>query len=118
MKKIHIITLSLLTVTIQSSFATAASDVEVLTVTATRYKQDPAKIPGSVKLIRADELKDQINISDDLTNVLATLVPGMTPSRQKLSNQGENLRGRTAGSMLRSSNRKISVHGWNWSENF
>ena len=69
---------------------------ETMVVTATRYSQDTDKIPGSIHVISSEELKQQTAVSDDLTSVIANLVPGMTPSRQKLSNQGENLRGRTA----------------------
>jgi iron complex outermembrane receptor protein len=69
---------------------------ETMVVTATRYSQDTDKIPGSINVISNEEIKQQTTVSDDLTSVIANLVPGMTPSRQKLSNQGENLRGRTA----------------------
>lgn len=69
---------------------------ENMVVTATRYSQDADKIPGSIHVISEQELKQQTAVSDDLTSVIANLVPGMTPSRQKLSTQGENLRGRTA----------------------
>ncbi|MGR5349809.1 TonB-dependent receptor [Vibrio mediterranei] len=69
---------------------------ENMVVTATRYSQDADKIPGSIHVISEQELKQQTAVSDDLTSVIANLIPGMTPSRQKLSTQGENLRGRTA----------------------
>ncbi|WP_163937253.1 TonB-dependent receptor [Paraferrimonas sp. SM1919] len=73
-----------------------AQEVETITVTATRYKQDPDKIPGSISVLKSAEIERQLSVSDDITSVIAKLVPGMTPSRQKLSNQGENFRGRTA----------------------
>jgi len=79
--------------------AKSASDtalLETVVVIATRYQQDIDKIPGAVTVISQQELKTQLSFSDDLPSVLATLIPSMTPSRQKLSNQGENLRGRTA----------------------
>lgn len=71
-------------------------ELGTVTVTATRYQQDINKIPGAITVIDEQNLKTQLSVSDDLTSVLANLVPSMTPSRQKLSNQGENLRGRTA----------------------
>jgi iron complex outermembrane receptor protein len=71
-------------------------DKETIVITATRYQQDIDKIPGAITVITENDIRKQISISDDLTSVLANLVPSMTPSRQKLSNQGENLRGRTA----------------------
>jgi len=96
--------LSVLALSISQAMAQAPVDTETdsvkidetIVVTATRYLQDVDKIPGSITVITEEEISKQISISDDLTSVLANMVPGMTPSRQKLSNQGENLRGRTA----------------------
>jgi iron complex outermembrane receptor protein len=73
-----------------------ASLLETIVVTATRYQQDIDKIPGAITVISRQDLDTQLSFSDDLPSVLATLIPSMTPSRQKLSNQGENLRCRTA----------------------
>lgn len=69
---------------------------ETFVITATRYQQDVDKIPGAITVIKEEDIARQLSVSDDLTAMLSTLVPSMTPSRQKLSNQGENLRGRTA----------------------
>ncbi|MGY3572396.1 TonB-dependent receptor [Vibrio paucivorans] len=69
---------------------------ETVVVTATRYSQTPDKVAGAVTVIDSEQLEQQAIISDDLTSAIATLVPSMTPSRQKMSNQGENLRGRQA----------------------
>lgn len=95
--------LSLLTLSITNVIAAesstsenALSAQETLVVTATRYSQSPDKIAGAVTVIDSEQIEQQSIISDDLTSVIATLVPGMTPSRQKMSNQGENLRGRQA----------------------
>lgn len=70
--------------------------LETVVVTATRYSQDTDKIAGAVSVISSEQIEQQRIIADDLTSVVAALVPSMTPSRQKMSNQGENLRGRTA----------------------
>ncbi|OIN28947.1 TonB-dependent receptor [Vibrio barjaei] len=101
-----VVSLSLLALSIGQAFATEEVNEsqptnkqktdENMVVTATRYSQDTDKIPGSVHVISEKELEQQTAVSDDLTSVIANLVPGMTPSRQKLSTQGENLRGRTA----------------------
>ncbi|MDA9558266.1 TonB-dependent receptor plug domain-containing protein [Vibrio sp.] len=87
---------SLLSLSIFNTFADDGTNSETVTVSATRYSQDIDKIPGAVSVISEESLNEQRIISDDLTSVIATMVPSMTPSRQKLSNQGENLRGRTA----------------------
>ena len=90
---------TLMTMTVSTTVVASENNLqtlEPLIIKTTRYKQDITKIPGTVQVISSRELKKQITISDDLTSVVANLVPSMTPSRQKLSNQGENLRGRTA----------------------
>lgn len=81
---------------VESDSSNKDQSLETVVVSATRYQQDIDKIPGSVTVISQQELQTQLSFNDDLTSVLGKLVPGMTPSRQKLSNQGENLRGRTA----------------------
>jgi len=99
-----ILPLSLVALCVNQAFAQSTTDNknsklnidETIVVTATRYQQDVNKIPGAITVITEDDIEKQISVSDDLTSVLANLVPSMTPSRQKLSNQGENLRGRTA----------------------
>lgn len=95
-------TLSVLALSIASAHAetdaqnAGVEEMETVVVTATRYTQTPDKIAGAVTVIDSEDIKEQSIISDDLTSILATLVPGITPSRQKMSNQGENLRGRQA----------------------
>jgi iron complex outermembrane receptor protein len=100
-----ILPLSLIALSVNPAVAQSSNDIkntqnkvadETIVITATRYQQDVDKIPGAITVITEDDIAKQISISDDLTSVLANLVPSMTPSRQKLSNQGENLRGRTA----------------------
>ncbi|MEG3221842.1 TonB-dependent receptor [Vibrio gigantis] len=95
-------TLSVLALSIASAHAetdaqnAGVEEMETVVVTATRYTQTPDKIAGAVTVIDSEDIEEQSIISDDLTSILATLVPGITPSRQKMSNQGENLRGRQA----------------------
>lgn len=70
--------------------------IENLTVVGVREPKSRNKLAGSITTIDSQQLQKQLQISDDITAVTSNLVPGMTPSRQKLSNQGENFRGRTA----------------------
>ncbi|MDP7593163.1 MAG: TonB-dependent receptor [Litorilituus sp.] len=99
-----ILPITLIALSVNQAFAQAENNIknssenidETIVVTATRYQQDVNKIPGAITVITESEIAKQTRVNDDLTSVLANLVPSMTPSRQKLSNQGENLRGRTA----------------------
>lgn len=68
--------------------------LETVVVTATRGSKAIDKIPGAVSVVTREELDEQLLISDDLSSVLATKVPGYAPSRQKLTSFGESLRGR------------------------
>ncbi|HET9642541.1 MAG TPA: TonB-dependent receptor [Burkholderiaceae bacterium] len=73
----------------------SASDERVV-VTATRGSKAIEKIPGAISVISRQDLDDQLLIAEDPGQLLATLVPGYAPSRQKLTSFGESLRGRTA----------------------
>ncbi|MDE1463122.1 TonB-dependent receptor [Spartinivicinus poritis] len=77
-----------------SSEEDSSYQMDSVVVTATRYAQDIDKIAGAISVIDSKELQQQTLVADDLTSVIANLVPSFTPSRQKLSNQGENMRGR------------------------
>jgi iron complex outermembrane receptor protein len=83
------LTLSILALSIANAHAEDESKkaddekMETFVVTATRYTQTPDKIAGAITLIDSKDIQEQSIISDDLTSTLATLVPGITPSRQK-----------------------------------
>lgn len=64
-------------------------------VTATRGSKAIDKIPGAVSVITRKEIDEQLRVAEDLSQVLATHVPGYAPSRQKLTSFGESMRGRT-----------------------
>lgn len=69
---------------------------ESVVVTATRGSKAVEKIPGAVSVISRDEIDRQNLVSEDPSALLAQQIPGYAPSRQKLSNFGEGLRGRNA----------------------
>jgi len=75
-----------------------ASDAapEQVVVTATRGSKAVEKIPGAVSVISREEIERQGLVSEDPSAMLAAQIPGYAPSRQKLSNFGEGLRGRNA----------------------
>lgn len=100
-KTLSAITLALTFNASSYAFADTSNEQDVeqldtMVVTASRIKQQAEKIPGAVTVITAKEIEQQKAVSDDLTSIIATMVPSMTPSRQKMSNQGESLRGRNA----------------------
>jgi iron complex outermembrane recepter protein len=69
-------------------------DLIAIVTTATRSEKAVEKIPGAVEVITRRELDTQYLIAEDLSQALATFVPGFSPSRQKLTQFGESLRGR------------------------
>lgn len=74
----------------------SAPALDEISVTATRGAKALEKIPGAVTVITEEDLAPQLLIAEDLSQALATFVPGYAPSRQKLTSFGESLRGRKA----------------------
>lgn len=71
-----------------------AAELEEVFVSASRTERPLSTIPNTVTVINAAELEQQLSIQDDLSTVLGNLIPGFSPSRQKMTNAGETLRGR------------------------
>ncbi|MES1925839.1 TonB-dependent receptor [Salinisphaera sp. T31B1] len=65
-----------------------------ITVSATRNKTEQDKSPRRVTIIDREQIQQQLGSTSDPGQVLANLIPSYSPSRQKLSNAGETLRGR------------------------
>lgn len=74
----------------------APQQLEAVLVTATRSSKALDRIPGAVGVISRADIEAQTLVSEDPSALLALQVPGYAPSRQKLSNFGEGLRGRNA----------------------
>ncbi|HEX7035664.1 MAG TPA: TonB-dependent receptor [Pseudomonadales bacterium] len=72
----------------------AAGRLEEVVVTANRVERPISTIPNTVTVIDQVELEQQLAVNRDLSTVLGNLVPSFSPSRQKLTNAGETLRGR------------------------
>jgi iron complex outermembrane receptor protein len=70
--------------------------LEQVVVTATRGSKAVEKIPGAVTVISRSDIDRHGLVSQDPSALLAAQIPGHAPSRQKLSNFGEGLRGRNA----------------------
>jgi len=88
--------------------------IEQIIVTGNRVGRSIDKIPGAINIITVEEIERSVNLSSDLTAMLARTIPGYSESNQQLDSGGEKLRGRAPlrlvdgipmGSPLRSVNR-------------
>ncbi|MBN8430611.1 TonB-dependent receptor [Microbulbifer salipaludis] len=67
---------------------------EEIVVTASRTEKPLSSTPNTVTLIDQQELASQMAATSDLSTILGNLIPSFSPSRQKMTNSGESLRGR------------------------
>ena len=67
---------------------------EEVVVTANRVERPLSTIPNTITIINEAELAQQLAVNNDISTVLGNLIPGFSPSRQKMTNAGESLRGR------------------------
>lgn len=76
--------------------ADGATDLDTVFVSAstTRMPVSEAALPNTITVITREDLDRQLSVTQDLSQVLANLIPSFAPSRQKLTNSGETLRGR------------------------
>lgn len=79
-----------------SETGTSATNLAPIVVSATRNKSVEGETPQKVKIITREDIEQQLAITSDPGQVLSNLIPSYSPSRQKMSNAGETLRGRTA----------------------
>jgi iron complex outermembrane recepter protein len=68
--------------------------LDEVTVTAARVEKPLSTIPNTVTVIGQEDLEQQLAIHNDISTVLGNLIPSFSPSRQKMTNAGESLRGR------------------------
>ena len=79
------------------SFAAEEDDeLEEVIVTGSRTGRALNKIPGAVSIINQAAIKRDVNLTADLTAMLARTVPGYGGSFQQLDRRGESLRGRVS----------------------
>jgi iron complex outermembrane receptor protein len=72
----------------------AGGRLEEVMVTATRVERPLSTIPNTVTVVNNAELEAQLAVNNDISTVLGNLIPSFSPSRQKMTNAGESLRGR------------------------
>ncbi|KRA76834.1 hypothetical protein ASD78_04190 [Lysobacter sp. Root667] len=78
------------------AYAEEATDLDRVTVSAStsRSPDSEAALPNTITVIDQTQLRQQLAVTQDISQVLANLIPSFSPSRQKLTNGGETLRGR------------------------
>lgn len=79
----------------QAAFADESKETETMVVSATRAPLQQSAVPATVTIIDGTEIRQQLSVSNSLSDILGNLLPSYSPSRQKLTSSGETLRGRT-----------------------
>lgn len=69
--------------------------LEEVIVSASRKPEVLDKVPSSVTVVTRKTLERDLTITTDITEILASEVPGLAPSAQTNSNVGQSLRGRS-----------------------
>lgn len=70
-------------------------DATQITVSTLRGDTAVGQTSQRVTVIDRQQIEQQLALSSDPAQVLSNLIPSYSPSRQKMSNSGETLRGRT-----------------------
>ncbi|WP_114105053.1 TonB-dependent receptor [Hyphomonas sp. CACIAM 19H1] len=79
----------------ENEAATDETKVEqTIIVTASRTTLPPSALPNTIQIISDEELSLQAQLTGSAVDVVSTLVPSFSPTREKLSGAGESLRGR------------------------
>ncbi len=93
---------SVLTLSLLAAFSTQAQEVPIgekierVVVTGSRIIESIDEVPASITIVNRQDILDQMKINTELQNILATKVPGMSPSTGTSSNSSQTLRGRSA----------------------
>ncbi|WP_277929260.1 TonB-dependent receptor [Lysobacter sp. M2-1] len=69
-------------------------DRVTVSASTSRIPNSASALPSTITVIDQEQLQQQLAVTQDISQVLANLVPSFAPSRQKLTNSGETLRGR------------------------
>lgn len=72
-----------------------ATEVSELVITAARTTLPASALPMTVDVVDAQDLAQQVSISGSIVDAVSSLSPSFSPTRQKLSGNGESLRGRS-----------------------
>lgn len=77
------------------AYAQQSTELEAVTVTATRSGSVAGETPQKITIITREEIESQLAITSDQAAILGNLLPSYSPSRQKMSSAGETFRGRS-----------------------
>ena len=91
MKSISAVSLALL---LPSAFTAAQQDIEHISVSTSRSNAPVSTVPATITVITQEQIASQLAFTQDISAILGNLLPGFSPSRQKLTSAGETLRGR------------------------
>lgn len=72
-----------------------AGEEAAIIVTAARSELPVTALPLTARVIDRATLERQVQLSGSIADAVSALVPSFSPSRQKLTGQGETLRGRS-----------------------
>lgn len=86
--------ISTLAASINAAAQESAPRVEEMIITGSRVLERLDEVPASVSIIDSDTIAKELEISPEISSLLAIRVPGMSPSTGSSSNSGQNLRGR------------------------
>jgi iron complex outermembrane recepter protein len=78
----------------QSALAQTPPPDDEIVVTATRTSLPASALPNTIEVIGPASLNQQSLLSGSAIDVVSTLIPSFSPTREKMSGQGESLRGR------------------------
>lgn len=78
-----------------SAFASEQhQEIERIAVTATRAEVPVSTVPATISVISSEQIQSQLAFTQDISKIIGNLIPAFSPSREKMSNAGEKLRGR------------------------
>ncbi|WP_246589609.1 TonB-dependent receptor [Marinobacterium ramblicola] len=79
----------------QGAESSEAVTLDTMVIETSRAKTEQDKSPQVVTVITREQIEKQLAISSDSSELLSSLLPAYTPSRQKMTASGETFRGRT-----------------------
>ena len=105
------LSVSLATLSLASppTVAEPATELETVTISATRAQSEAGKTPQKITVIDREQIEQQLAITSDHGAVLSNLIPSYSPSRRKMSSAGETFRGRSALILIDGVDRKSVV---------
>jgi iron complex outermembrane recepter protein len=77
----------------EAQSAAPAPDNEII-VTAARTSLPASALPNTIEIIGPETLNQQARLTGSAIDVVSTLIPSFSPTREKMTGQGESLRGR------------------------